>query len=285
MCLKGRCIDMTLTPEQVLIINDESLSKSERFRKLYQTGMTIYQIAKAMNTHYPFVRSAIARTHTLPASTGPSKADLFRQDWDSGFDVSEISKRRSANYSHVYQVIQAYKAKKEREARSQGTPDTYLFLDSRVADLMTLPVEQRRYLDRCIAAYRQPVSAQEFTKLVFGRDNPVLAEPPWPGESFGWVTKEAYTTTLFQVVRDMLFRIEINEHMLAPGPEAMVDVDPFSDEWVAPTDAAAILGISMTAVHKAVDAGRLIAKAGKEGGIHRVISMNSIDALRSQSDS
>lgn len=271
---------MNLTLAQQAIVNDSSVSKSERFRRLYETGLSPYQIAKAMNTYDSFVRSALSRTHIIPTKKGPTKADLFREDYDNGLAVSEIARKHNSNYSHVYQVIAAYRDQKARAERNAERPDTYLCLDGHVVNLMRLPEQHRAYLDGCIDGFRLPLAAQEFHQFIFGRENPVLAAPVEPDRPFGVVTSDAFNTPLFQVLRDMLLRLEIKEHTVVPSDGALSNTDPLTDEWVTPTEAAIKLAVSLPAVHKAIETGRLIARVAKEGGTHRVISMNSIRALQ-----
>ncbi len=57
---------LELTESQKEIVDDESVSKSEKFKKLYDKGLSISQITKAMDTHYSFVQSVINK-HTAVA--------------------------------------------------------------------------------------------------------------------------------------------------------------------------------------------------------------------------
>lgn len=154
--------------------------------------------------------------------------------------------------------------------------ETYTKLDGTVINLMDMPEEHKAFLQRCLEKYRAGASSQELAELVWSLENPVLQPRPDNHPTRGLVTREAYYTPLFQAVRDLLFRAEIRERLVEPEPGDLVDRDPVSDEWVPTTEAARELGISLPAVHKAIDTGRLIAKPAKEGGKHKVVSRNSI---------
>lgn len=52
--------DVVVTTEMQAVIDDTATSKSNKFRKLYELGMSVGQITRTMNTHYSFVRAAVA---------------------------------------------------------------------------------------------------------------------------------------------------------------------------------------------------------------------------------
>ena len=95
---------------------------------------------------------------------------------------------------------------------------TYSTIDGRVLDLSALSDEQRRYFDRCVAAYREGMTWADFTNiLVSGAENPLLR-----GTS-GWITRAVWEHPLFQAVHDLGDRLGIAQGMLAP------EGDPESD--------------------------------------------------------
>jgi len=57
---------LELTDSQKEIISGEELSKSDKFKQLYDKGLSISQITKAMDTHYSFVQSVINKHTAVP---------------------------------------------------------------------------------------------------------------------------------------------------------------------------------------------------------------------------
>ena len=93
------------------IINDATLSKSQKFIKLYNDGMEIKEIANAMNVRYNFVYNVISnhcrmndvelRTNKTSESSKKAQiAALFAQ----GKSNTEIAKDLKTNYNYVYKV-------------------------------------------------------------------------------------------------------------------------------------------------------------------------------------
>jgi hypothetical protein len=153
--------------------------------------------------------------------------------------------------------------------------ETYTTLSGEVLNLMGLLAEELAYLERCLAAYRSGVSSAEMRELVWTAQNPALRPDP-DSPTVGVVTREAYNSPLFRALRDLQDRVDIQAGNVLAMPGDLVDADPVADDWVPTSEAAERLGITMPAIHKAHNAGRLVAKPAREGGKHLVISVNSL---------
>lgn len=96
----------------------EFSSKSAAFKWLYDNQeLTVGEIAKLTGSRYQFVYSVLDN-HTggntrKASSTGPSKSQMFRDDFDAGMKVGEIAKKHNANYTFVFTVIKKYKMQKD----------------------------------------------------------------------------------------------------------------------------------------------------------------------------
>lgn len=96
---------------------NESTSKSEVMRKLYDDGQNVSQIAKLLKSHYSFVYGVIQRHCDdsgieIRKSVKTSKSDEIRKLYDDGLTVGEVAKQLNSNYSFVFSVI-----KKHREGK------------------------------------------------------------------------------------------------------------------------------------------------------------------------
>ena len=96
------------------IINDATLSKSQKFIKLYNEGMEIKEIANAMNVRYNFVYNVISnhcRMNDVELRTNKtsesSKKVMIEELFKQGKSNTEISKELKTNYNYVYKVTKA----------------------------------------------------------------------------------------------------------------------------------------------------------------------------------
>lgn len=98
-------------------------SKSQMFKYLYDVKeMNVGQIAKLVGARYQFVYGIIS-THTngeirKAVDGGPTKSELFRQDFASGMTVGEIAKKYNANYTFVHTTIRKYKTQLAAEGKT-----------------------------------------------------------------------------------------------------------------------------------------------------------------------
>ena len=132
---------------------------------------------------------------------------------------------------------------------------TYLTLDSELLDVAGLAPEQVAFLDQCVAALAQGMPYVDFVSFIHGPANPGLE----PNQR---VTLAVRETPLYRAARDLAERAGIAQGKLLSGPNDAVDVDPFTDEAMPVAAAAVAKGVSVKAIHKAVERGDLIATPG-----------------------
>ena len=106
---------------------------------------------------------------------------------------------------------------------------TYTTLDGRVLDLTRLTNDERAFLDRCVSAYREPVSWEALAHLVEGPENPLLRA------TGGRITQAVWDHSLFQAVRDLEDRLGIQQSQLQADPGDDPSRDPLGDEWIPAT--------------------------------------------------
>lgn len=102
------------------IVNDESKSKSQKMKDLFELGLEIREIATLMNVRYNFVYNVVSNharindieTTSVERSSRKNEIlDMFKQ----GKTNVEISKELKVNYNYVFKVIK--EAKQENEAK------------------------------------------------------------------------------------------------------------------------------------------------------------------------
>lgn len=87
--------------------------KSDLIRSMYQEGMSVAQIAKALDSHYSFVYGVVKNMlggEKPTAEKGPSKSDTIREMAAAGKTPGEIAKELNANYSFVHTVVKKWKS-------------------------------------------------------------------------------------------------------------------------------------------------------------------------------
>lgn len=147
--------------------------------------------------------------------------------------------------------------------------ETYATIDGRFLDLTHLTDVERAYLDRCVGEYRDGIDAATFNnRFVAGLEHPLLRE------TNGWITRQVWDHPLYQAVRDLGARLGIIQGHLAP--EGDFETDPIADQWLSTSEAARQKGVSVSALHKAIERGDLIARPAKPGGSWLVVSANSL---------
>ncbi len=90
-------------------------SKSDVMRQMVDQGLTVAQIAKALQSNYSFVYSVVKKykEEGMPVREAKgTKSQIMREMYDKGMKVAEIAKELNANYAFVYGVISRYKAEK-----------------------------------------------------------------------------------------------------------------------------------------------------------------------------
>lgn len=148
---------------------------------------------------------------------------------------------------------------------------TYTTLDGRVLDLGNLTDEERSFFDRCVAAYRQGVAWEDFANLVGGAENPLLRS------TGGRVTRAVWEHPLYQALRDLEERLGIQQGKLEPEgvDEQAAASDPLEDEWLPAPDAAAVKGVTLPGLHKAIRRGDVLARRWGNGRV--LVSRRSLE--------
>ncbi len=111
-------------------------------------------------------------------------------------------------------------------------PATYTTLEGDVLDLGTLKEDERAYLARAYAAYRDGMSWEQFRHLSLGNENPLLLA------TGGWITPDIWSHPLFRAVRDLEYRLGIRDGEIAPDPGDDLARDPLGDYPLPTPDGA-----------------------------------------------
>lgn len=103
-----------MTNKEVKTVLNENITKSEKFRKLYDLGLTVAEISKLTSSVYSFVYGVIDRYSDgkIRQEKTTTKTDLFKNDYDLGLSIGEISKKHNSNYSWVHSTIKKYRSSK-----------------------------------------------------------------------------------------------------------------------------------------------------------------------------
>jgi len=110
-------VEETVTPtteEISKVVNNDTVSKSQRMIELYGKGLQIKQISELMGTRYNFVYNVISNFTRLnnvelrTKGTGDSKKQLIIDLCKQGLSNTDISKNLSTNYNYVYKVVTEY---------------------------------------------------------------------------------------------------------------------------------------------------------------------------------
>ena len=88
------------------------VSKSELFRKMYDAGLEICEIAKETDSHYSFVYGVISNSREIRQVKKESISDEIRRLADEGKKPGEIAKELNRNYSFVFGVVKKHNASK-----------------------------------------------------------------------------------------------------------------------------------------------------------------------------
>lgn len=97
-----------------MIVNNESLSKSNRIKELFQFGIDIKQISILMNVRYQFVYNVCSNFVNINdlevvQDKKESKKEKVIELFLNNHSNIEISKILKTNYNYVYKIIKEYK--------------------------------------------------------------------------------------------------------------------------------------------------------------------------------
>ncbi|MHC4933965.1 MAG: helix-turn-helix domain-containing protein [Planctomycetota bacterium] len=126
----------------------------------------------------------------------------------------------------------------------------YSLLDGVVVDLSKLPKRDLQFL---VELQQRALQDEDYFEL----ERAVCGKGAYPLKGSPRVTREIHDTLLFRVAEDIVDRVGIRQGVLAPDAgEGRVP----TDDILSVTEAAKKLGITRSAVVKAVHAGRLKGK-------------------------
>ncbi len=125
---------------------------------------------------------------------------------------------------------------------------TYQTISGRTIDLTGTEAAKIAFLERLAAMAADGATHAQMTVLGYGTDNPIMDPNVIPGR--GAVTAAVLYTRAYQVMTDILFRKEMTE-------EGITLEELASQYTLTPAEAAERLGVHITAIRQAIDAGRL----------------------------
>lgn len=148
---------------------------------------------------------------------------------------------------------------------------TYRTLGGQVLDLSGLEPGAHRHFEVCYAAWKAGATEESMAMLVGTAANPLVRA------AGGRVTKDVYESVGFKAMRDLQHRAAIAHQTERADSDDWLG-DPLADEWIPTAEAAKESGVTLPAVHKAIQRGELIARPLREGGTRMAVSRNSLEA-------
>lgn len=99
------------------ILNDNTLNKSEKMRKLFDMGLDITSIANYLCVRYNFVYNVVmdylrvnsAKTAQDPNETHETKKQSIIQLFQEGHSMTQISNLLKTDYNYVSRVVKEHK--------------------------------------------------------------------------------------------------------------------------------------------------------------------------------
>lgn len=145
----------------------------------------------------------------------------------------------------------------------------YITLDGRVFNLDALKPAEREYFDECRQMALDEVPWSDFAVYVHGEKNPLVAA------AGGRVTDAVWQHPLFQVLKDLDYRVGIAQEKVASSPgDDVADPLRLASETVTTTEAARHRGVTVQAIHGAIERGELLADSVTKGR-RRVVHLAS----------
>lgn len=110
-----------LTKKQVTtLLNDESISKSQKIISLFNSGNSIKEISNILNIRYNFAYNVVSNFITVNSisvvkETKVNKKSLIIELFNQGKSNKEISIELKTNYNYVFNTLKEYKSKQAAE--------------------------------------------------------------------------------------------------------------------------------------------------------------------------
>lgn len=148
----------------------------------------------------------------------------------------------------------------------------YTLLDGREMDVGALGKRGMAFLDGLRRMADEGLSYFEILRMAIGPGSPAL-------EGRSTVNAPLAESPLYLVARDIATRAGINEGLiLAPEHESMRASVPRDSSFISVTQAASLIGVSRSAVHQAIDAGKI--KAQRFGNVLLVLRASAKEYQR-----
>jgi excisionase family DNA binding protein len=139
--------------------------------------------------------------------------------------------------------------RKSRAAKQPGR--TYRLLDRRTIDLQGLTAREQRFLADLQKMAREEISYFEIERMALGPGSPALG-------GRNRVDERIAATPLYRAAEDIATRAGIDQGLiLAPEHEAKLAAAASDGSMISVVQAADLIGISRTAVYKAIEKGTL----------------------------
>lgn len=142
---------------------------------------------------------------------------------------------------------------------------TYTTIEGKVLDLSGLTPDELAFFERCLAAQRAGATWSAMMSLIRGVENPLLRA------TGGITTQAVYDHPLYRAVRDLEDRAGIQQGFLRWDRPVE---EPTGDEWVSPSAAADEKGVSVQAIHGAIQRGEIVAR----GITRKLVSQRSLQS-------
>jgi hypothetical protein len=126
----------------------------------------------------------------------------------------------------------------------------HVTLENEIVDLLALSDEDFVKYQKFLEAYKQNTPVSEYLNLV--------------NQHFGTVTKDIFYSDLYRAAQDLEYRLRIKQGVLKPSNGDQPEQEPDQkDEFVTASEAAKRKDVSVAAIIKAVQNGRI---AGHKNG-------------------
>lgn len=110
------------TGKQVVKVVDSEQSKSAKIKELFEMGLEVKAIAEALGIRYNFAYNVVSNYVnmngiTVEKNKKAGKKEAIIELYLAGKTNKEISIELKTNYNYVFNVLKAYKASQEEEAK------------------------------------------------------------------------------------------------------------------------------------------------------------------------
>lgn len=111
----------------VKVVKDETLSKSERIRQLFNGGYEVNEIKDLVGVRYNFVYNVV-KNHVLMNGLEIEKSERVSRKGDiiellkSGMTITEVATELKSNYNYIWKINKENKDEIEKAVAALKTP-------------------------------------------------------------------------------------------------------------------------------------------------------------------